>query len=36
MLLNKLFIEDCPMTLNKAVYWRMSNEFFFLKSFWFG
>ena len=29
MFLNKVFLGDCPMALNKAVYWRMSNEFFF-------
>ena len=27
----KLFIRDCPLALNKAVYWRMSNGFFFFK-----
>ena len=32
MFLNKVFIGDCPMALNKAVYRRMSNEFFFYKT----
>ena len=27
MFLNKTFIEDCPLFLNKTVYWRLFNAF---------
>ena len=27
MFLNKTFIGDCSLFLNKAVYWRLSNAF---------
>ena len=27
MFFNKTFIGDCPLFLNKKVYWRLSNAF---------